>query len=238
MRIIGKSLYGSQNCHLDGSNSDKDYKVFFAPEFIDLYRGKEKPSLPIGYDADHFSAMDIRKLNSLLHKGNINAIEYIFSSELDVNDEFMPYFRLAREAFANGYAFHVWNGFFSSMKGCVCSSITRYNNNDENRRKAAGRGAWYVALTSAILKNNYRLSASMWEAPSIYKFARELRFDEDYTCCYEWEDWDKMFQYIEVLAANSQCYTSSLILHDYDNQMNLLLQNIIGDAIKAELERR
>ena len=120
MRIIGKVLYGSQNLHLHGSDSDKDYKVFMAPEFIDLYNGKDKPALPIGYDPEHNSAMDFRKFDSLLRRGNANAVEYLFSSEFELyDDNFAHYFELARTAFEESYVAYIWDYFFASAKGLV-----------------------------------------------------------------------------------------------------------------------
>lgn len=239
MRIIGKSLLGSQNYHLDSEQSDKDYKLFVAPEFIDLYNGKDKFGLPIGFDSEHYSMMNIIKYDSLLRKGSVNAVEYIFSTELSIFDKkFEPYFELARKAFAEGYVGYVWNYYFASAKGLVLNSIKRMDYSEESRRKAASRGFWMINFLSYLIKNNYRITNHMWNCPMIYEHPRKIRYGEDAFTPLTEAEWLEMFEYLEIMAANNPCTIPKFILQDYNNQLMLCAQNTIADAIRDELEDR
>jgi len=236
MRIIGKALYGSQNYHLDDKQSDKDYKLFIAPEFIDLYNGKDKFGLPDSF-TEHFSVMDIRKYDSLLRKGNVNAVEYLFSTELGIFDKkFEPYFELARKAFSEGYVGYVWNYYFASAKGLVLNSIKRMDYSEESRRKATSRGFWMINFLSYLIQNNYRMTNYMWNCPMIYEFPRKIRYEEDAFTPLTEAEWLEMFEYLEIMAANNPCTIPKFILQGYDNQLVLCAQNTIADAIKNELE--
>lgn len=238
MRVIGKSLYGSQNYHLDGPQSDKDYKIFMAPEFIDLYNGKDKPALPMGYNPDFVSAMDFRKFDNLLRRGNVNTIEYLFSSEFELyDDNFNEYFITAHEAFEKGYLTHVWDYFFSSVKGLILNTVKRLNFSNEARRKAASRGIWWINFVSFVIKHDYCIREEMWKLPAIYNFPREIRFNGDIDLPNE-EDWQEMFEYLEILAANTKCSIADFLHQGYDNLLAKCAQDTIAAAIKRELECR
>ncbi len=73
-------LVGSHNYNLNTEESDKDYKVFVAPTFKDLYDGDQYTRSYVGSDLD-YTVHDIRKLPRLLWKANINFIEVLFSEE-------------------------------------------------------------------------------------------------------------------------------------------------------------
>lgn len=79
--ILMKSLVGSHNYNLANEESDKDYKVFVAPTFVDLYTGKryKKQTITETEDCD---IKDIRNLVELLFKANINYLEVLASNEL------------------------------------------------------------------------------------------------------------------------------------------------------------
>lgn len=240
MRIIGKSLFGSQNYHLDDEQSDKDYKLFVAPEFIDLYNRKDKFELPDSF-TEHFSVMDIRKYDSLLRKGNVNAVEYLFSTEFGIFDKkFEPYFELARKVFSEGYVGYVWNCYFQSAKGLILNSIRRkaMNDTEESQRKFTARGFWMINFLSYLIKNNYKITDYMWNCPAIYKFPREIRYGEDAFTSLTEAEWLEMFEYIEIMAMNNPCTIPNFILQNYNNQLMLCAQNTIADAIRIELEDR
>jgi len=239
MRVIGKALYGSQIFHLDGPQSDKDYKVIIAPEFIDLYNGKDKYSLPVGYDNEHNSPIDFRQFDAHLRKGNVNTIDLIFSPELSIfDDNFIPYIELARRAYEDGYLGHVWPYFFASAKGRTMNSIKRYNNSDEGRRKAAARGCWTINFISAIIHNNYKLTQSIYNSPLIYTHPRKIRYEDDAFTPITEDEWLEMFEYLEIIATNNPPISPNYLLQHYDNQLMLCAQNTIAAAIKKELEDR
>lgn len=237
MRIIGKALYGSQIYHLDGQQSDKDYKVIVAPEFIDLYNGKDKYSLPIGYDKEHNFPIDFRQFDAHLRKGNANTIDLIFSPELSIfDDSFVPYIELARRAYEEGYLGHVWSYFFASAKGRTMNSLKRYSDTEEGQRKASSRGFWTINFISAIIHNNYRLTQSIYNYPLIYTQPRKIRYEDDAFTPMAEEEWLEMFKYLEIIATKNPPLVENYLLQYYENQLKTCAQNTIAAAIKKELE--
>lgn len=244
MRVIGKFLIGSQNYHLDGPQSDRDYKVLIAPEFIDLYRMKEasKGNLPFGYDPQYNSAMDVRKFDSLLRQGNVNAIEQLFSSEFNIFDTvFEKYFNLAREAYSKGYVAYVWQNYFASAKGLVLNSIRRYDNSDANRRKANSRALFMTNFILHVATNNFCINEEVWNNPAVYKAAREYRFNEQMPTFYKEDIYSACFDELERIALQYLEFFLNdkvMSLKQYENELQLCMQNLIADAIKEELEAR
>lgn len=82
---IFRALVGSHNYNLNTPESDKDYKVFTAPTFDDLYFNKQFSKSYIGSTED-FDCHDIRKVSSLWWKANVNFLEVLFSNELNINE--------------------------------------------------------------------------------------------------------------------------------------------------------
>lgn len=80
-KVLIKALVGSHNYNLNDETSDKDYKIFVAPTFDDLYENKMFSSSKIG-KAEDYDIHDIRKLSELLWKSNINFVEVLYSNEL------------------------------------------------------------------------------------------------------------------------------------------------------------
>ena len=79
-------LFRSQNYNLNVAESDTDWKVFILPTFDDLYSGTEYQNTVISKKED-FEIHDIRKLNYLLWKANVNFIEVLFSKKIIINDK-------------------------------------------------------------------------------------------------------------------------------------------------------
>lgn len=76
-----RALVGSTNYNLNRKESDKDYKVFVAPSFEDLYNNKYFNDCIITETMD-LDIHDIRKLPKLLSKSNISFLELLFSDEV------------------------------------------------------------------------------------------------------------------------------------------------------------
>jgi predicted nucleotidyltransferase len=94
-----RALVGSHNYNLNRPESDKDYKVFVAPTFDDLYFGKRFKTMEVGVEAD-FDVHDIRQVSNLLWKANVNFVEILFSKEIVINPEISEGLkRLLRELF-------------------------------------------------------------------------------------------------------------------------------------------
>lgn len=82
-------LVGSHNYNLNTKESDKDYKVFVLPTFDDLYVGNMYSKSIVGETAD-YDYHDIRKLENLLWKANINFIEILYSNEINYDEKQYP----------------------------------------------------------------------------------------------------------------------------------------------------
>lgn len=83
--VMLKALVGSHNYNLAHEESDKDYKVFVAPNFEDLYLGK-RYAKQIITDTEDNDIHDIRKLIELFFKANVNYLEVLASNEIVVPD--------------------------------------------------------------------------------------------------------------------------------------------------------
>lgn len=81
---VFRALVGSHNYNLNTPESDKDYKVFVAPTFDDLYFNNQFSKAYIGETAD-YDVHDIRKTSSLWWKANVNFLEVLFSEESEMN---------------------------------------------------------------------------------------------------------------------------------------------------------
>lgn len=97
-KLCFKALVGSHNYNLQTEESDKDYKIFFYPNFDDLYQGGQYTKAMVSDDED-VEFHDIRKLPNLLYKSNVNFMEVLFSEEYEVYDEelFSKLFSLREE---------------------------------------------------------------------------------------------------------------------------------------------
>lgn len=77
---VFRALVGSHNYNLNTETSDKDYKLFVAPTFDDLYFNKQFSKSYIG-ETEDFDCHEIRKVSSLWWKANVNFLEVLFSEE-------------------------------------------------------------------------------------------------------------------------------------------------------------
>lgn len=91
-KMIITSLVGSHNYNLNTKDSDKDYKSFLVPTFDDLYSKdfiQSKSLLKLlNEDGEEFDIEyhDIRKLEGLFFKSNINFLEILFSEDTEINN--------------------------------------------------------------------------------------------------------------------------------------------------------
>lgn len=81
-----RALVGSHNYNLNTEESDKDYKVFVAPTFDDLYFGKQY-SISVITETVDLDYHDIRKLSSLFFKSNVNFMEVLFSNDIQISED-------------------------------------------------------------------------------------------------------------------------------------------------------
>lgn len=95
-KVLIKALFGSHNYNLNTKNSDKDYKVFLMPNFIDLYDKKTFHLSTVGQVED-IAAYDIRRLPAMLYKSSANFIEILYSIETYISNE--PGYELLNKIF-------------------------------------------------------------------------------------------------------------------------------------------
>lgn len=84
-KVLFKTLVGSHNYNLNNPESDKDYKVFVCPTFDDLFFRKQFSSSSVG--EEDYSVHDIRQASELWWKSNVNFLEVLFSTELEINQD-------------------------------------------------------------------------------------------------------------------------------------------------------
>lgn len=87
---IFRALVGSHNYNLNDKTSDKDYKVFVAPTFDDLYYNKQFSKSYIG-ETEDLDIHDIRKCSNLWWKANVNFLEVLYSNEIIINPKLSRY---------------------------------------------------------------------------------------------------------------------------------------------------
>lgn len=97
-RELVRVLVGSHNYNLNTVSSDRDYKIFIAPTFNDLYFGNEFKSSIIG-ETEDYVVHDIRKMSKLFEKANINFLEILFSISCDINHDNLETASLLRQIF-------------------------------------------------------------------------------------------------------------------------------------------
>jgi predicted nucleotidyltransferase len=113
-----KVLVGSHNYNLQTETSDRDYKVFFYPNFSELYSG-EKYSKAVTSNSEDIEYHDIRKLPDMLWKSNVNFLEVLFSTEVHKNDDLYDELWSKREDIARmnlPYLYDACMGMFYKKK--------------------------------------------------------------------------------------------------------------------------
>lgn len=81
-----RALVGSHNYNMNTPESDKDYKIFIAPTFDDLYFNKQFSNSIIG-ETEDYDIHDIRKVSHLWWKANVNFVEVLFSEDVYLNKD-------------------------------------------------------------------------------------------------------------------------------------------------------
>ena len=105
-RVLGIFLYGSQNYHMAGPDSDIDSKVIYLPTFEDFCLNKQWLSIDIETeDGEHIDIKDIRYMKEMWEKQNINFLEILFTDYFIINPKYIQlfthYFKNNREIIAH-----------------------------------------------------------------------------------------------------------------------------------------
>lgn len=174
MKVVGTTLYGSQNYLLSTPESDRDYKVVVTPNFDELYMKKDLngSGLPAEYtDTEHYSCMDIRSFAANLAKGNPNAIEMLFSTEIQGDESFLRLLEVWREPYFNGYVASQWDYFTEAVGGIMYNSFKKYGVTP----KTASRAMYFYNLVKYIEKNNFFIGASVLRDDEVCELPRAIR---------------------------------------------------------------
>lgn len=213
---IAKVLYGSQNYGLNVDSSDKDYKVLCLPTFEELYYGKEV-SLPKKFQGnEHITVMDMRHWLNLMLKGNVNAIELLYSVEWEWLYEISYFLSRARVMFYNGYLASVWEYFITATKGLVFNSLDRCGINN----KSLSRAQYFRDLCYLLMRQNYKITTTTWRNEEIVKFAREIRLNKQTI------DVESLKQDFDILKS----LPVPTIIHNFSTEketLNSMLMNVI-----------
>lgn len=175
MKVVGTILYGSNNYRLDTPESDRDYKIIVTPNFDELYLKKDLngAALPFSHlDPEHYSCMDVRAFANNLAKGNPNAIEMLFSTEID--DEFSDFRHLLekwREPYFNGYVASQWYYFTEAVGGIMYNSFKRYG----VTLKTASRALYFYKLVEYISNHNFVIDETVLRNDEVCELPRAIR---------------------------------------------------------------
>jgi uncharacterized protein len=122
--VVLQALVGSHNYNLSTPESDRDYKVFVAPTFEELYMGTkyQKDILKHPDDGNDYSIHDVRKIPDLFYKANLNYLEILSSNEIVIpsgNYEINKIYSMKKEIFKMNLP-HLFNAckgmYFNKMK--------------------------------------------------------------------------------------------------------------------------
>lgn len=120
--VVLAALSGSHNYNLDSETSDRDYKVFIAPTFDDLYGGRMVHKEWIGTETD-ILVHDIRKLPDLLWKSNPSFMEIMFTQERIIPDTFASGFVEALYGMRDSIAVMNLPYFWDSSMGIMTNKM-------------------------------------------------------------------------------------------------------------------
>ena len=201
MKEVATVLYGSDNYGLNGPNSDKDYKVLLCPSFDEMYCSHKVDAgdLPKYYDKEHYSPMDCRKFDSLVHNCNPNVLEMVFSTNWDAYENVLQYVNYAKDLLNSHYLALRWNDFYSAVHGIVMNTFKRYGFNN----KAVSRGYYLFLLVEYVVNNNFQMTDNTWRNNEHSVKAREVRFGSSTT-----EELKRLGESVQNLFEDSKQYFS------------------------------
>lgn len=239
MKPVACMLFGSQNYFLDGPDSDFDYKLLMMPDFNDFYNYHkvDKNDLPEGYDPEHYNVMSILTFDKNVRKGNINALEMLFSHDIKCAKAIEVYFDAAKRAYSQGYLFIVWDSFMATVEGMIKNSLDRYGVN----RKSASRALYLINLCQYVVEQNFVMDNTTWGEHQVFAKARELRFEEEKALPTQEAIFDAI-EKVKHFAKVSRDYYKVLhshleqeLLSAWDDDLANCMKNVVKEYLKKEL---
>ena len=119
--------------------------------------------------------MSILTFDKNIRKGNINALELLFSHYTRCVGNIEIYLDAAKRAYSEGYLFTVWDSFIATVEGMIKNSLDRYGAN----RKSASRALYLISLCSFTAEHDFAMDNTTWGEYEVFSSARELRFNEE-----------------------------------------------------------
>ena len=169
---LAKVLYGSQNYGLDGVNSDRDYKLVLCPGFEELYEGK----MCKRNEGEHVVGIDLRRLHGLLAGGNPNAVELLYSVDVELidGDWVGMYFDCWRRVYEGGYLAAVWQTFYAALTGLVLNGIDR----NGVTPKTVARAFYFLEMAKHLAGTGFVMNEGVYrgEGVEFHRLARNIRF--------------------------------------------------------------
>lgn len=240
MREIACILYGSNNYELDSPNSDKDYKVIMCPQWDDLYtkRDVSLSDMDSSYDHEHYSPIDCRQFDRLLHKCNPNILELVYSIEFNsTNDAMCEYISYAKYLLSAGYIALHWRNFYAACQGIAFNTIKRYG----ETYKAVSRAWYFLELVKSIPLHGFHMGVFTWRGNWYNKEARAIRYNTT-------DNLSSLVDYIkneftnnkEQLAARADQWiknhpTDVRDLYKISTQLTDKMQNLVLNELTEEL---
>lgn len=239
MKPVAQILYGSQNYYLDGPDSDYDYKLLMMPDFNDFYNYHkvDKHDLPEGYDPEHYSVMSILTFDKNIRKGNINALELLFSHYTRCVGDIESYLEQAKRAYAEGYLFIMWDSFMATVEGMIKNSLDRYGVN----RKSASHALYLINLCYFVADHDFAMDNMTWGERKVFTDAYELRFNEDKelptkeAILATFEDMkrfaDECRDYYRLMNSQSELD----LVASWNDDLEKCMKNVVKEYLKKEL---
>ena len=170
---LAKVLYGSQNYGLDGEDSDRDYKLVLCPGFDELYEGKMCKK----NEGEHVVGIDLRRLHGLLANGNPNAVELLYSVDVELIDwDWVgDYFDCWRRVYESGYLAAVWRTFYAALTGMALNGIDR----NWVTPKAVARAFYFLKMAKHLAGNGFVMNEGVYRGDGVefHRLARKIRFE-------------------------------------------------------------
>lgn len=219
--VVLKALVGSHNYGLATEESDKDYKVFIAPTFEELYLQKQF-SKQIITDTEDVDIHDIRKLTNLFFKANVNFLEVLASSDLIIpegNPEIEKIVSMKKEIFKMNLP-HLYN----ACKGMHFNKLSMINKGTEGTQHLVDK----FGYDTKQALHSYRVLKVIvdFEKTDFEDFEGAIRYDG--------EDLEFMFE-IRNGFFRQNVY-ENFVKHYYDSTFNNLSKRYGEQPVNLELK--
>lgn len=216
---------GPQNYGLDDLKTKYNYKLLALPTFEDMF-WNEPMKLPKGYDLNNISPLDIREFNTLVQKGYYDAIELLFSNDIEELACY-PFFKrwLAswRGWYEHGYGAYVYRKLLSSLKDAAIQLMA--NNPTE---KEASR-AWYFAfLANQIVNDGFIINKESWRNEKLIEIPRAILVGDFKG--FDWRDQERLLLKFKQAEVNAIDKVEAKDTSNYFSASILLTQDLAKTA--------